>query len=79
MELRRFWFVLSRGLGIAVTAPTETEARELAEAERQRSYSDATFTSVVADVDVSTLDPKHVLPNAGPAAVRGIWFPRRNI
>jgi hypothetical protein len=32
--------------------------------------------SVVPDVDVSALDPDHVLPNIGVPAGRGIWYPR---
>jgi len=77
--LRRFWFPLSRGLGIGVTAPSEVEARELAEATRLRYYPSAQFVGVVPDVDVSTLDAKHVLPNAGPASEHGVWFPALNI
>jgi hypothetical protein len=30
---------------------------------------------VVENVDVSTLDQKHVLPNIGDVTVRGVWFP----
>lgn len=30
---------------------------------------------MIEDVDVSTLDPEHVLPNTGVPAARGIWFP----
>jgi hypothetical protein len=30
---------------------------------------------LVEDVDVSTLDQGHVLPNMGNVLVRGIWFP----
>ena len=30
---------------------------------------------VVEDIDVSTLDANHVLPNMGLVTVRGIWFP----
>ena len=30
----------------------------------------------VEDVDVSTLDERHVVPNVGDVATRGIWFPR---
>lgn len=32
-------------------------------------------TLVVADIDVSTLDEGHVLPNMDPPNWRGIWFP----
>lgn len=77
--LRRFWFPLSRGLGIGVTAPTEAEARELAETVRAQSYPESILRAPVVDVDVSSLDIDHVLPNMGPAAVRGVWFPARNL
>ena len=30
---------------------------------------------VSADIDVSTLDPGHVLPNMYPPDERGVWFP----
>ena len=76
--LRRFWFGLSFGLGIGVTAPTEDEARALAEAVRRQHFPTAVITGVVPDVDVSTLDPSHVLPNIGPSAVRGVWYPPLN-
>lgn len=79
MELRRFWFRLSAGLGIGVTAATEVEAKAMAEAERRLSFPNATITSVILDVDVSTLDPRHILPNIGPSVRYGVWYPRRNI
>lgn len=33
------------------------------------------ISSVVEDVDVSTLDAGHVLPNMGVVIYRGVWFP----
>jgi hypothetical protein len=33
----------------------------------------------VVDVDVASLDAKHVLPNIGPVVVRGVWFPALNL
>lgn len=77
-SLRRFWFELSRGLGIGVTAGSEAEAAQLAETTRAAYFPDAAVLCVIADVDVSTLDAKHVIPNAGPVVVRGVWFPRLN-
>ncbi len=32
--------------------------------------------SVIEDVDVSSLDANHVLPNLGNVLVRGVWWPR---
>ncbi len=31
--------------------------------------------SVEKDVDISTLDPNHILPNMGIPIKRGVWFP----
>jgi hypothetical protein len=31
---------------------------------------------VSQDIDVSTLDSGHVLPNIGSVVNRGVWFPR---
>jgi hypothetical protein len=31
---------------------------------------------VVEDVDVSQLDPGHVLPNMEAPVIRGVWFPQ---
>ena len=75
-QLRRFWFPLSRGLGIGVTEASEAEARELAEATRAQYFPDTTIVGVTADVDVSTLDANHVVPNLGIPAFRGVWYPR---
>ena len=77
--LRRFWFPLTHSFGIDVTAATEAEARSLAEEARGRYMPEAEFTGVVPDVDIQTLDAKHVIPNAGPSVVRGVWYPRLNI
>ncbi|CAA9327080.1 MAG: hypothetical protein AVDCRST_MAG40-1743 [uncultured Gemmatimonadaceae bacterium] len=77
--LRRFWFPLPRGFGVGVTAASEAEARALAEAARARYHPDQVLGPVVADVDVRALDAAHVLSNAGPVVVRGVWYPRLNI
>ena len=77
--LRRFWFALSCGLGIGVTAGSEAEASALAEDARARHYPKDSLGPVVADVDVSTLDAGHVLPNMGPSVFRGVWYPRLNL
>ena len=77
--LRRFWYSTQPGPGVGVTAASEAEARQLAEAALAHIGSKATITGVQPDVDVGALDPVHVLPNAGPAVVRGVWFPRLNL
>ena len=77
--LRRFWYPLPRCFGIGVTAASEAEARALAECTMEELGIPGTLGPVVTDIDVSSLDAGHVLPNIGPSAVRGVWYPMRNI
>ena len=77
-DLRRFWFPLSEGLGIGVTAASPQEARELAEGVRARYYASSKITGEIADVNVSSLDANHVVPNLGAVVAYGVWFPALN-
>ena len=79
--LRRFWFPLTFGFGVGVTAPTEAEARALAEEARVAYFPpEASFTGVVIpDIDVRTLDAGQVITGVGPPAIRGVWYPKLNI
>ena len=31
---------------------------------------------IVENIDISTLDPDHILPNMAPPNRRGVWFPQ---
>ena len=83
--LRRFWFIFQfnaneaapggLGYGCGVTAFDLNDALALL---RSRVFKKGTIPEIrelVEDVDVSTLDPGHVLPNMGPPNLRGVWFP----
>jgi hypothetical protein len=80
--LRRFWFEFERtlahtpfGLGCGFTAFDREDALAIL---RERVGACEDIGKVVRceeDVDVSTLDEKHVLPNMGSVLVRGVWFP----
>ena len=79
MRLRRFWFEfqgldipLGYTLGCGVTAFDEGDAVDLI---RQRIGRLPEIERIIADVDVSTLDAGHVLPNMLPPVWRGVWFP----
>lgn len=76
--LRRYWFQVDRGLGYGVTAMSVEDARDLLAA---YGYPDADvqMTGVITDVAMDSLDTDHVLPNAGPTVIRGVWFPRHNV
>ena len=73
-----FWFNVTKGLGFGVTAASSAEAEQLL---RQFGYppKDVQFTNVVQHVTFAELDQKHVVPNAGPMVIRGIWYPRHNL
>jgi hypothetical protein len=84
LKLRRFWlefegqledgFPAGVLLGCGVTAEDPDEALELV---RERVFDGQLprLKKFIKDVDISTLDQDHVVPNMGVPAVRGIWFP----
>jgi hypothetical protein len=58
-----------------VTAYSLDDAKSLLD---QSVFKDRTWPQVVEiieDVDVSTLDRGHVIPNMEPPVWRGVWFP----
>ena len=77
-NLRRFWFTCEPAPGIGVTAQTLAEAREMAEG-ALAYLPGSVITGVEEDVEVETLDEHLVLPNLGPPALRGVWFPMLNV
>ncbi len=83
-RLHRYWFTfegdarsLRAGLamGVGVTAFDRDDAARIIRRDVLEGQELPTVAHVIEDVDVSTLDPNHVLPNAGPPSVRGVWFP----
>ena len=83
-NLRRYWIVfegagrfrLGLGYGCGVTAIDREDAIRLIEQKIFKGkIRPLPITGVTEDVDVSTLNAGHVLPNMLPADRRGIWFP----
>jgi hypothetical protein len=79
--LTRYWVTFSKSpapsplnIGCGVTAFGFEDALQLMK-ERFGPDSLKLVVRYVEDIDVSTLDPGHVLPNMGVASNRGIWFP----
>ena len=80
--LTRYWFKFDEigkptalNLGCGITAYSYEDAVLLL---RERVFPGEGAPRVAAcieDVDVSTLDTKHVLPNLGAVEMRGVWFP----
>jgi hypothetical protein len=81
--LRRYWFTFSSvkaystlRLGCGVTAYDYDDAVSIL---RQAVFVDDEafiIERVIEDVDVSNLDPRHVIPNMDPPIWRGVWFPK---
>jgi hypothetical protein len=80
--LKRFWFKfnplpLSRmNLGCGVTAYDYSDALKLLNEKLLVGNQMPNIAEVIEDVDISTLDQNHVIPNMEVPAVRGIWFPK---
>ena len=85
MTLRRFWFEFDLSAsqahpmgvlaGCGVTAFSREDSLQLL---RDRVFNGKTLPQIrrlIEDVDVSELDPGHVLPNMGNVLNRGVWFP----
>lgn len=76
--LTPFWFNTSTGLGYGVTAASEGEAMQLLSLHGY-PRSGEEITAVIPGVAFANLDQNHVVPNAGPIVVRGVWFPMHNV
>ncbi|MFC3653119.1 hypothetical protein ACFONN_16285 [Dyella humi] len=76
--LTSFWFNTNTGLGFGVTAESQEAAEELL---RQYGYlsTGTEVTGVIFGIEFAALDQKHVVPNAGPMVIRGVWYPRHNV
>ena len=73
-----YWFESSTGLGYGVTAASREEAMDLLRLHGYPRVGEE-ITSVIAGVEFAALDQNHVVPNAGPMPVRGVWFPMHNV
>jgi hypothetical protein len=83
--LRRYWIewehspeerdpYLRHGCG--VTAFDKDDALQLV---KEKMFPDEPLppvSKIIEDVDVSTLDQGHVIPNMHPPVWRGVWFPK---
>lgn len=83
--MRRYWFEFDLTIdddapsgviiGCGVTAENTTEAKLLLKDKVFKDSDFPTIVNLIEDVDISTLDAGHVLPNMGNPIVKGIWFP----
>ena len=79
--LVRYWFTFEGGSllrNVGVTAYNIDDARTLAS---EIAFGDLHLSNeicVVENIDVSTLDENHILPNIGSPTFRGVWYPNFN-
>lgn len=64
---------LQRGCG--VTAYSQEDALVLLREHLFRNDPLPPISKVIEDVDISTLEKNHILPNIGVPSWRGIWYP----
>ena len=83
MKLHRFWFKFSSiplpnslRLGCGVTAYNYDDALVILQETVFSSREFPEIESFVADVDISDLDQKHVIPNMEAPVWLGVWFPK---
>ncbi len=83
MSLRRFWIRFraipaydSLRLGCGVTAYSYDDALSIMRSTVFKGKDMPSVDEVIEDVDVSSLDQKHIAPNMEPPIWRGIWYPR---
>ncbi|MBT2117372.1 hypothetical protein KK141_02670 [Dyella sp. LX-66] len=81
--LRRFWFKLSSNgtpsalnIGCGITAYDMNDAWAFLSQDVFPVLGEREVLEVIVDVDVSTLDQRHVIPNMAAPSNRGVWFPR---
>jgi hypothetical protein len=82
--LTRYWITFTKTVprlppgvqhGCGVTAQSEEEALAMVRKLVFRGGSLPPIEAIMTDIDISQLDPGHVVPNMGFANRRGIWFP----
>lgn len=84
--LKKFWFKfdisafdnypLGVSLGCGVTAFDYEDALMLLRGKVFKRGSLPPIQNVQEDIDISTLDANHILPNMNVPNRRGVWFPQ---
>ena len=84
MKLHRYWLEFDCStvvgpawlrLGCGVTAYGLEDARAIVQATVFEGREMPAITKAIEDVDIKSLDQRHVIPNMGVVTWRGVWFP----
>jgi hypothetical protein len=83
LKLIRYWFQFTSfdkptplNLGCGVTAESREEAIRLLEDKVFHGQSLPSVEEVIKNIDISTLDQTHVIPNMESPLIKGVWFPK---
>lgn len=76
-SLSRHYYLPVHGCGI--TAYDLNDALKIMRLFILQSDDFPKFSRIVENIDLSTLEEKHVLPNAGVPVWRGVWYPSYNL
>lgn len=82
-KLIRFWFIFESKSGLApafklgcsVTAYNFDDALELLHQKGIQHNGKVVLKDYIENIDITSLDPNHILPNILPPNFRGIWYP----
>ena len=82
-SLRRFWFKFAPlerpsilNLGCGISAYSYEQAISVLREKVFKGISLPEIVSFIEDVDVSSLDANHVIPNMDSPLTPGVWFPK---
>jgi hypothetical protein len=83
--MKRFWFQFEfdnqtnipagLSIGCGITAFDYSDAINILEQKIFKNKKVPHIKKLTEDIDISTLDSGHVLPNMNVPNLRGIWFP----
>jgi len=81
--LKRYWIKFEKfsyptplNLGCGITAFDVEDAKEILKTYPFQNGVLPSIVDIEENIDISTLDNKHILPNIGLVTDRGIWFPQ---
>ncbi|KAB1231470.1 hypothetical protein [Chryseobacterium viscerum] len=82
-KLTRFWFTFEDSselpptlkLGCGVTGYNHEDALILLKQKIFKGNDNIIIKNYIENIDLTRLDPNHILPNILPPNFRGIWYP----
>lgn len=77
--LTRYWFITNIQYNFGVTACFIDDAKKLINEANKTFRLKFEIIEIIENIDISTLDENHFLPNIGAPNFRGVWYPRMNL